>query len=342
MDPLYRLFRPLLFALDAERAHNGMIKLLAAAPAFWAALARRTYALPPAREGRLGPLSIPYPLGLAAGLDKNGVAIPFWPALGFGFVEVGTVTARQQPGNPKPRLFRLPAERGLINRLGFNNEGSAALAARLRRLREAGAWPAVPVGVNVGKSRATPVAEATADYALSVERLAGLADYFTINVSSPNTEGLRSLQERDALAELVPAVVARARGAPVFVKLAPDLEPGPLAEAVEVAIEGGAAGLIATNTTVRREGLLARDPELAGGLSGRPLWPLARRKVLEVLAAARGRVPVVGVGGIAEAAEARELLEAGCAAVQLYSALVFEGPGLPSRLLRELAHGGEI
>lgn len=342
MDPLYRLVRPLLFALDAERAHDGMISLLGAAPGFWAALARRSLALPPSRARRLGPLVLPFPIGLAAGLDKDGIAIPFWPALGFGAVEVGTVTAQAQPGNPKPRLFRLPTERGLINRLGFNNGGSAALAARLRRLRQAGAWPAVPVGVNVGKSRVTPVEEATADYATSVERLAGLADYFTINVSSPNTEGLRSLQGREALAELVPAVVAKAGGAPVFVKLAPDLEPGPLEEAVEMAIEGGAAGLIATNTTVARQGLLARDPGLAGGLSGRPLWPLARRKILEVLAAARGRVPVVGVGGIAEAAQVEELLAAGCTAVQLYSALIFEGPGLPSRLLRELAAEGAI
>ncbi len=336
MNGLYRVLRPLLFALPPETAHDWTLRLLAFAPRAWARVARLASGAPDPRLARtLGPLRLAGPVGLAAGLDKNGLAIPFWPALGFGFVEVGTVTALPQPGNPKPRLFRLPADRALVNRLGFNNQGSEALAERLRRLRAAGGWPAVPVGVNVGKSRATPVAEAVGDYVTSIGRLVGLADYFTINVSSPNTPGLRSLQDAAALSRLVPAAVETAAGTPVFLKLAPDLEREAMGEAVELSIAAGIAGFIATNTTVRREGL-SRNPGEEGGLSGRPLAPLARRAIGHVLAAAAGRVPVVGVGGIETAAQVRELLAAGCAAVQIYTALIYEGPGLPARLHREL------
>lgn len=337
LGPAYRLLRPLFFAVDAEAAHTGLLRLLAAAPRLWAALAGGG-APPPGLGRELGGLRLAGPVGLAAGLDKDGVAIPVWPALGFGFVEVGTVTAHAQPGNPQPRLFRLPADRALINRMGFNNQGSAELARRLDALRRRGRWPAVPVGVNVGKSKVTPNAEAVEDYVTSVERLAGLADYFTVNVSSPNTPGLRELQDRRWLAELLPAVLAAARGAPVFLKLAPDLAAEALEEAVELAVEVGLGGIVATNTTTQRPGL-SRDPGEAGGLSGRPLWPLARQTIGATLAAARGRIPVVGVGGIETAAQVAELLAAGCAAVQLYTALIYQGPGLPRRLHRHLAAG---
>jgi dihydroorotate dehydrogenase len=336
LGALYRSLRPLLFRLDPETAHNLALRALQVAPGLARALTGAGAVADPRLARQLGHLTLPGPVGLAAGLDKDGVAVPFWPALGFGFVEVGTVTALPQPGNPRPRLFRLPAEHALINRFGFNNQGSEALAARLAGLRRSGRWPRVPVGANLGKSKVTPPEEAVADYVLSTRRLVGLVDYFTINVSSPNTPGLRDLQERSALERLVPAVVAAAEGAPVFLKLAPDLESAALAEAVELAIELGIAGFLATNTTVRRD-LLARDPGEAGGLSGRPLWPFARRRIGEVLAAARGRVPVVGIGGIETAAQVAELLEAGCAAVQLYTALVYQGPDLPARLHRELA-----
>lgn len=341
MSALYRLLRPLLFLLPPEAAHEATLRLLATAPRALARLARSAAGAPDPRLARLlGPLRLAGPVGLAAGLDKNGVAVPFWPALGFGFVEIGTVTALPQPGNPRPRLFRLPRERALINRLGFNNQGSEALARRLARLRATGRWPAVPVGVNVGKSRVTPVAEAVGDYVTTIGRLAGLADYFTINVSSPNTPGLRSLQDADALARLVPAAVEKAGGAPVFLKLAPDLEQEAIADAVELSIAAGIAGFVATNTTVRRDILaresLARYGGGEGGLSGRPLWPLARQAIGHVLAAAAGRVPVVGVGGVESVAQVRELLAAGCAAVQLYTAMVYEGPGLPARLHRDL------
>ncbi len=334
----YRLLRPLLFALDAERAHEAMLATLARAPRAWAALARLGGLRPPSTPWNLGPLALAGPVGLAAGLDKDGAAVPFWPSLGFGFVEVGTVTAHPQPGNPRPRLFRLPSEAALINRMGFNNRGSAALAARLRALREAGRWPTVPVGVNVGKSKVTPVEAAADDYVLSLERLAGLADYFTVNISSPNTPGLRSLQDSAALSRLLPAVMTAAGATPVLLKIAPDLGDEAVAEVVELAVAHGLAGLIATNTTIRRD-VLARDPGLEGGLSGRPLAPLARQTIATALAVARGRLPVVGVGGLETAAQVRDLLRLGCSAVQVYTALIYRGPGLPARLGRELAAG---
>lgn len=336
IDFTYSLLRPLLFQLGADRAHDFMIGSLARAPRLWARIASLgTPSPPPELACRAFGLKLASPIGLAAGLDKNGVAIPFWPALGFGFVEVGTVTAHAQPGNPKPRMFRIPSEGALINRAGFNNAGSTELAKNLRRLHSSGHWPKVPVGVNVGKSKITPIEEATLDYTTSLDRLQGLADYFVINVSSPNTPGLRELQDQKHLEQLLPAAVRAASGTPVLLKLAPDLGDEALQSAVELSIEHGMAGVIATNTTISRDGL-QRDPGETGGMSGRPLWPLARKRIGKVLEAASGRLPVVGVGGVHTAAQVLELLEAGCCAVQLYTALIFEGPGLPARMEREL------
>lgn len=334
MASVYSWLRPLLFRLPAEIAHEFALRGLALAPGWAVALARR--APPPELACSLAGLRLRSPVGLAAGLDKNGLAIPFWPALGFGFVEVGTVTAHPQPGNPKPRLFRLVEDRAVINRMGFNNAGSEALARRLRRLREAGQWPEVPVGVNVGKSKVTPIEEATGDYVTSITRLRGLADYFTVNVSSPNTPGLRTLQEADALQRLLPAAVEAAAATPVFLKLAPDLSAEALEQAVELAVGEGIAGIIATNTTIRRDGL-RHDPGEAGGLSGRPLWAVSRPAIATVLAASRGRVPVIGVGGVDSFGRALDLLTAGCAAIQVYTALIYEGAGFPARLNRQLA-----
>jgi dihydroorotate dehydrogenase len=335
LDLGWPLTRSLLFRMDAERAHELTIDAVAAAPRTLGAIARITMGAPdPSLAREVAGVRWAGPVGLAAGLDKDGRAIPFWPSLGFGSVEVGTVTAHAQPGNDRPRLFRLVEERALVNRMGFNNLGSEALAARARALRDAGRWPAVPVGANVGKSKVTPVEEAHADYALSVRRLAGLFDWFTVNVSSPNTPGLRDLQDASLLARLLPAVVAEAKGTPVLLKLAPDLGDDAIVAAVELARREGVAGIVATNTTIRRD-LLAVDPGQAGGLSGRPLWPLARDRIGVVVGAAGG-LPVIGVGGIERSDQVRELLELGCAAVQLYSALIYEGPGLPARLHREL------
>lgn len=332
----YSVIRPLLFALDPERAHRLALRCVSAAPGALGAVARRALGPIPAGLARtLGPLRLAGPIGLAAGLDKEGEAIRFWPALGFGFIEVGTVTAHPQPGNPRPRLFRLPGEHGLINRFGFNNSGSAELARRLAALKRKSQWPAIPVGVNLGKSKVTPIEDAVRDYVTSIERLSGVADYFVLNVSSPNTPGLRDLQAREALEELLPAAVAAAGSTPVMLKLAPDLAGEDLDVAIELAIAHRLLAVIATNTTVRRD-LLLRDPGHAGGLSGRPLWPLARITVERALRCSAGRIPVIGVGGIETAAQVRELLALGCVAVQLYSALVYRGPGLVAKINRAL------
>ena len=280
-------------------------------------------------------LPIPSPVGLAAGLDKNGIAIPYWPSLGFGFVEVGTVTAIPQKGNEKPRLFRVPEDKALINRMGFNNRGSEQLALTMKSLRESGRWPNVPVGANVGKSKVTPLEDAPQDYALSISRLQPFADYFTINVSSPNTPGLRSLQHPESLKGILDASLIAAKDTPVAVKLAPDLNSELLAAIVELVISSGVSAIIATNTTIQRKGL-SQPIDQTGGLSGRPLWPIARSIIKEVLQAANGKVPVIGCGGIHKASHVEELLSMGCAAIQLYSALIFDGPGLPSTLNRNL------
>lgn len=337
LDLTYPAVRSVLFSLDAERAHHLTFSALSAAPRLWGAMARMTLTKPdPSLQRTVAGLKLAGPVGLAAGLDKDGVAIPFWPSLGFGFVEVGTVTAHPQPGNPKPRMFRLVKERALINRMGFNNEGSEAMAVRLRALREAGQWPEVPVGVNIGKSKVTPLEEATDDYVLSATRLRGLADYFTVNVSSPNTPGLRSLQDREVLAELLPRVNDATGSTPVFLKLAPDLADEAVEDLVGLAVELGIHGIIASNTTIRRD-VLTQDPHQAGGLSGAPLWPIARHCVQVALDAASSKIPVIGVGGIENAQQAGELLDAGCAAVQVYTAFIYRGPGLPSALHSGLA-----
>ncbi len=336
LDLLYPLLRPLLFSMGADKAHDAMMSVLGAAPRSLGALASIGTAMPAASMARdaFG-VRLAGPVGLAAGLDKDGVAVPFWPRLGFGFIEIGTVTQHAQPGNPKPRMFRIVEDNALVNRAGFNNAGSAALATRLERLKARGLWPDIPVGVNVGKSKVTPLEEATEDYVTSIRRLEGLADYFTVNVSSPNTPGLRDLQGSEFLAELLTSAVEAAGDTSVLLKLAPDLSDEALAEAVEVAAQSGAGGIIATNTTITRDAL-TRDPGEAGGMSGRPLWSLARQKIGVALEAADGRIPVVGVGGIHSAEQVQELLSAGCVAVQVYSAMIFEGPGLISRLNRQL------
>ncbi|MBA2321091.1 MAG: quinone-dependent dihydroorotate dehydrogenase [Deltaproteobacteria bacterium] len=327
------MIRPVLFSLDAERAHEWTLRGLEAAPGLLGRIADVTMGVPRLSRPGFGGLTLAGPVGLAAGLDKDGRAIAFWPHLGFGFVELGTVTLHAQPGNPQPRLFRLPAERALINRMGFNNHGSAALAARIRRLRERGTWPEVPVGANLGKSKVTANEDAVGDYVGSTRLLCGLVDWLTVNVSSPNTPGLRALQDERVLAELLPAVVDAARGTAVLLKLAPDLGDDGIRAAVDIAHRAGAAGIVATNTTLRRDPLRA-DPGQAGGLSGAPLWRVARPKIGVALEAAAGRLPVVGVGGIETAEQVTDLLAAGCVAVQLYSGLIFQGPGLPARLTR--------
>jgi dihydroorotate dehydrogenase len=276
-------------------------------------------------------LNFPNPIGLAAGLDKNGVALPAWAALGFGFIEVGTVTAKAQPGNPKPRIFRLPQEQALINRLGFNNDGADAIAQRLRTLRESGRWPVVPVGINIGKSRVTPLEQATDDYLYSFRILRDFADYITLNISSPNTPGLRELQEPHKLSELLVAIGNEAGTVPkpLVVKISPDVSSAELKAILAVCEEMGVSGIIATNTTLDHSSI-APQLDQAGGLSGAPLRDKSTALVREI--AARSTIPVIASGGIFDARSAGEKFQAGAVLIQLYTGLVYRGP----HLLREI------
>lgn len=340
VDAAYsRLARPLLFRADAETAHHGTVlaaDLLGRSPAARALAGLAGYAAGPApgsaRAVEVLGLRFPSPVGLAAGMDKDGRGVATWAALGLGHVELGTVTSRPQPGNARPRLARLPRSRALVNRMGFNNDGVHALAGRLRAARAAG-LVRIPVGVSIGKSRVTPVEEAVGDYLESVAALEGLADYLAVNVSSPNTPGLRSLQDAGPLEELLRAVVGAASGTPVLVKLSPDLGPGALDQALEVAVGAGVSGVIATNTTLSREGVHPSERAAAeretGGLSGAPLARRAREVVAHV--AGRTDLPVVGVGGVMSGDDARAMLDAGASLVQLYTGLVYAGPGLVGR-----------
>jgi dihydroorotate dehydrogenase len=325
--------RPVLFRLgggDPERAHEFTLRRLARLGPAARTVLRRTYAV--RRPVEAFGVTFPNAVGLAAGMDKDGVALPAWPALGFGFVEVGTVTARAQPGNPAPRLFRLPDSTAVINRMGFNNAGAAALAARLQALGPL----EVPLGVSLGKSKATPLEEAVDDYLTSYTLLRPYADYIAVNVSSPNTPGLRTLQDKEHLAALLGALVGKT---PVLVKIAPDLAEPAIAEVLDVCLAYGAAGIIATNTTLRRDGLAPADQPLAGeagGLSGRPLTERARKVVHFVHEESGGRLPIIGVGGILDADDAARLFDAGASLVQLYTGFVYRGPAL----VRAVARGG--
>jgi dihydroorotate dehydrogenase len=326
-----RSLRPVLFRLgggDAEKAHEFTLRRLARLGPRARAVLRARYAV--ADPVEVFSVRFPNPVGLAAGMDKNGVALPAWPALGFGFVEVGTVTAHAQPGNDRPRLFRLRDSEAIINRMGFNNAGAAALAARLDELGPLG----YPLGISLGKSKVTPLEAAVEDYLASYNALQRHADYIAINVSSPNTPGLRTLQDGAALASLLGALVGRT---PVLVKIAPDLTEPAIAELLEVCLAHGAAGVIATNTTLGRDGLAATDQARAteaGGLSGRPLTERARKVVHFVHEETGGRLPIIGVGGIVEPDDAARLFDAGASLVQLYTGFVYRGPALVKAVAR--------
>lgn len=323
---VYALLRPLLFRLDAERAHRLTIAALRLAPA-------RVGAIDPLLATRVAGIDFPGPVGLAAGFDKDGVVPDAMLALGFGFVEVGTLTPRPQAGNPQPRLFRLAEDRAVINRMGFNNDGQDAALARLAaRNRRRGI-----VGVNIGANK--DAADRIADYATGIARMGPVADYLTINISSPNTPGLRALQSRDALdALLAGAMAARGPGGPpIFLKVAPDLEPSDIEDIAAVAMARRIDALIVANTTISRPPLRSPHAGESGGLSGAPLADLALRRLKDFRAATGGRLPLVAAGGIASAADAYARIRAGASLVQLYSALVYEGPGLPGRINAGLA-----
>jgi dihydroorotate dehydrogenase len=313
-----RAVRPVLFRLgggDAETAHERTLRALARLPAF-----RRPYSPSGASKSVFG-IPFPNPVGLAAGMDKDGRALPAWPALGFGFVEVGTVTWHAQPGNDRPRLFRMPQHEAVVNRMGFNNAGAEALAARLAALGPL----RVPLGISLGKSKITPLDDAVDDYVRSFRVLYAFGDYFAINVSSPNTPGLRELQDRGRLSELLGALRSTK---PLLVKVAPDLTDAALGELLDVCLEHGVAGVIATNTTVEHG-----YPE-TGGLSGRPLAARALEVVRFV--AKESGLPVIGVGGVTRPDDAVRMVDAGASLVQLYTGLIYRGPGLVRDSVRAL------
>jgi len=335
---LYRLLRPALFMLDAERAHGLAL----------AGLKLRGAGAPPTP----GPLAIevagltfPNPLGMAAGFDKDGEAPDALLGLGFGFAEVGSITPLAQAGNPRPRLFRLEQDRAVINRMGFNNRGAEAAAGRLGARQRRGI-----VGINLGANKDSP--DRIADYVTMARVMAPLASYLAVNISSPNTLGLRALQDEGALSGLLNAVLEargadepprsdtaagpRAAGPPIFLKVAPDLEPADIDAIARIAIDKRLGALIVSNTTISRPPLKSRHAGEAGGLSGEPLRPLALQRLRDFRKATGGALPLVGVGGIANAEDAWQRIRAGASLVQLYSAMVYQGPGIARRIVRDL------
>jgi dihydroorotate dehydrogenase len=336
------LARPVLFALDAERAHDltlSALQLRIAAPAL-------SLSAPPddpqLHQQAFG-LLFRNPLGLAAGLDKQGIAGPAWSAAGFGFAEIGTVTLRPQPGNPKPRLFRLRQDHAVINRFGFNSDGAAAVATNVagwNRPRERRCL----LGINIGRNKDTPNDRAIDDYLQLVDVLNPFADYFVLNVSSPNTAGLRALQAAESLRPLVEQVVNRVRkssrrATPVLVKLSPDMSDHELCAAADAAVAGGANGIVATNTTIGRTGLTTTGPlrDEAGGMSGAPLRARANEVCRLLFRHLRGSVPIIGVGGIFSVDAAYERIRSGASLVQIYTGLIYEGPAIVARVVTGVA-----
>jgi len=345
-----RVARPVLFRLgggDAETAHHRTLSTLAVIARLRPAVQGLSMLLSRNSAPRtVFGIDFPSPVGLAAGMDKDGIAARAWPALGFGFAELGTVTALPQPGNDKPRVFRLRSSEAIVNRMGFNNAGAAALAGTLARTGRI----EIPIGISLGKSRATAVEDAVGDYLTSLRAVHRYADYIAVNVSSPNTPGLRFLQQSAPLAELLGALTGSARvlaegrtPVPVLVKIAPDLTDGAIAELLQVCLDQGVAGVIATNTTLERDGIAPGDRELAaqpGGLSGAPL----RRRALEVVrfVVDHTDLPVIGVGGISTPEHGLAMLDAGAALLQLYTGLIYSGPGLVSGLNAAVARRDKI
>src|SRR5215813_1224360 len=334
---VYRsLVRPLLFRLPAETAHELALHSLSLLPT---SLITKRVDYPALSIKRFG-LTFPNPIGLAAGFDKNGIALRPLAALGFGFIEAGTVTYHAQPGNPRPRLFRLSEDQALINRAGFNNEGAAAFAQRVRRQR-----PDCVLGVSIGKSKVTPLEDATEDYLKSFELIHEVADYVAVNVSSPNTPQLRELQQSDQLTSLLTALSARNRElqkpVPLLVKLSPDLERRDLEMIVDVVGRLHIDGIIATNTTISRADLRTAAQRVAacgdGGLSGKPLAHRSTRMIADLYELTGGRIPLIGVGGIFNAEDAWEKIAAGASLVQLYTGFIYQGPRIAQEINEDLA-----
>jgi dihydroorotate dehydrogenase len=323
---LYRIIRPLAFALDAETAHRMTIAALRALPA------RRPPDSPASLRTRVAGLDFPTPVGLAAGFDKNAEVAEQMLSLGFSFVEVGTLTPRPQQGNPRPRLFRLREDRAVINRLGFNNRGQADSFARLIECTH---MHGGVIGVNVGANKDS--SDRIADYVAGIRAMAPVAKYLTINISSPTTPGLRGLQDEGALNELLAAVEEIRVSKPIFLKVAPDLGEADPERIVRAALDHKIDALIVSNTTVSRPPLKSRHAGEAGGLSGAPLRPLALEALRNFRRASAGEIPLIGVGGIASVDDAWERIRAGASLVQLYTAMVYEGPHIAKQIVRGLA-----
>ncbi len=329
------LIRPLLFRLDPEVAHRFALALLSRTPLSSALSAGRPT---PELPVNLFGLTFRNPLGIAAGVDKNGIALPAWEKLGFGFCEIGTITRHAQPGNARPRIFRHPRQEALVNRLGFPNDGAELVARRLLKVRERHAWKDFPIGINIGMSKVTPLAEAARDYVASFQLLHDVGDYFVVNVSSPNTPGLRELQEPEKLRAILSALQETNQPRkPLLVKIAPDLNEDQLTTIVALVQELKCAGIVATNTTVADGGIPDREE---GGLSGRPLRQKSTEMIRSIRTMSRDAIPVIGAGGVFDAADFREKIDAGASLVQLYTGLVFRGPLVSFEILGDpmMAH----
>jgi dihydroorotate dehydrogenase len=342
---LYRdIVRPILFAQEAERVHDSTLRWLGhlSRHGWLCDLVAGIYR-PPDLPVDLFGLRFPNPIGLAAGMDKRAAAVPVWAALGFGFSELGGVTWHAQPGNPMPRVFRAISEEAIVNSMGFNNPGAAAFAFALASWKKQGRWPNHPVGINLGKSKITPLEKAPEDYAESFRLLRGHADFFVVNVSSPNTPGLRQLQDKTALDEILDALQRSndsARPAPILVKVAPDLSFEALDEILELTGPRQLAGIVATNTTLTRPP--ANDSTIqavyaqAGGLSGRPLRERSTEVLRHLYRQSRGQLPIIGVGGVFDATDAWEKINAGASLLQIYTSLVYRGPGVIGKIVNGL------
>lgn len=349
---LYKnVIRPVLFMGDPEKTHEQTLALLSKLAAFDGVL-EKIFSIHDERlRVRLGPLTFPNPVGLAGGFDKNAVAVRTIAGLGFGFMEIGAVTALAQPGNPKPRLYRLPSDEALINRLGFNNEGAVAIAERLRVLRSRRRTLPIPLGINIGRSKIVETKDAVADFLSAFQRIYSYGDFFTLNVSSPNTPQLRDLQERTLLKNLLAGIQDKNRELagrngmkPVLVKIAPDMEFSQADDIIDVVLAEKIDGIVATNATAFLRDTLTSGNTEPGGLSGKPLRKLATDFVRYLYRSVGTKLPIIGVGGIFTAEDAYEKITAGASAVQIYTGLIYEGPCAAKRinegLLRLMAQDG--
>jgi dihydroorotate dehydrogenase len=345
-----KILRPLLFRQDSERAHNAVVKQLSlvSRDELLLSIVGKIYGAPALPTEVFG-LKFPNPVGLAAGMDKHASAVPGWAALGFGFSELGGVTWHAQDGNPKPRMFRAIPGEAVINRMGFNNSGAEAMAQKLSAWKKSGRWPSHPIGINLGKSKITPLEKAAEDYANSFRVLRDLADFFVVNVSSPNTPNLRQLQDKSALDEILAAIQSlnpQMPGAkpqtPILVKVAPDLTFEALDDILELVGPRNIAGIVATNTTINRpetsDVALQKIYAETGGLSGKPLRARSTEIVRHLYKQTNGKLPIIGVGGIFSAEDAWAKITAGASLVQCYTGLVYEGPGLAKKIVTGLHH----